>query len=629
VGATADDDHTAIGDHAAIGDGRTAALISRGGSLDWLCLPRPDSPSLFAALLDRTRGGSFVIRPDGPARARRRYIGRTNVLETTFEHDGGAVRVVDFMPVADESDKAHMTWPEHQVVRIIEGVRGEVAMRVRFDPRPNYGRGVPEPRPLGAQGWLFEYGPDVIVLRSAIAVERRPGTPGLHATVRVRAGERLPLLMTFTQGHPAVLPPLGEWVERQREASIAWWERWSSRMRYDGPWPEAVTRSALALKLMTHAPSGAVIAAPTTSLPELIGGDRNWDYRYCWIRDASMTSRTLFDLGYQDEGLAFTSWLLHATRLTWPELQNLYDVYGRADLPERTLDQFEGYAGSRPVRVGNAAEAHLQLDTYGELIDAMFGFVQRGGRLDRAAGRMLRGLAETVCRRWSEPDEGIWEIRAGRRHHTYSKGMCWVALDRIIRLAEAGEMEAPVDRYRDVANAIRNAVETQGYSTELSSYVTEFGGDDVDASLLLLGIYGYMDPGSSRMRSTCTRVHERLGVKGLLRRYRLDTTPDGLPGGEGAFGICSFWGVECQARGGAVDEAAKGFEHLLTFANDVGLYGEEIDPETGAALGNFPQAFTHVGLIHAALAFADITGRGRRADVSGARAGEHRAEAKT
>jgi GH15 family glucan-1,4-alpha-glucosidase len=355
-----------------------------------------------------------------------------------------------------------------------------------------------------------------------------------------------------------------------------------------------------------------VIAAPTASLPERIGGVRNWDYRYCWLRDASLTLRAFDDLGFTVEGEAFLSWVLHATRLTWPELQVLYDVYGEARIPESTLDHLEGYARSVPVRVGNAAIDQLQLDTYGEVIDAAWRYCERGGRLDRTTARTLAGLGDTVIRRWHEPDEGIWEPRRGRQHHTHSKAMCWVALDRLVRLCERRHVQAEPARFARPRDEIREVIEAHGYSARLGSYVSIFDGETLDASLLLLSLMGYADPQSPRMRGTLARVRERLGADagwgGLLYRY-LDED-DGLPGSEGAFGICGFWGVEARALQGDVGAARSDFERLLSFGNDVGLFAEEIDPQDGAALGNFPQAFTHVGLINAAITLARLQGEG-------------------
>ncbi|RPJ63224.1 MAG: glycoside hydrolase family 15 protein, partial [Acidobacteria bacterium] len=436
-----------IADYAVIGNCRTAALVSREGSIDWLCLPRFDSPSVFGAILDPDRGGRFSVRPAGELRGlSRRYLPGTNVLEMTFATSGARVRLTDAMIAAAEGGRPELH-PAHEIVRRVEVLEGEADVEVLFDPRPGYGQRAIRLRQAGSLGFLCSWGSEAIVVRSEIRLGAGEGR-GLRGVERLRAGDRRFVVLGYDQQVPSVVPAIGDGAARAIDDSARWWRDWSGGLRYDGPYREAVLRSALALKLLTFAPSGAIVAAPTTSLPEAIGGDRNWDYRYCWLRDASLTLGALFDIGFEAEAGAFLSWMLHATRLTWPRLQILYDVYGRTRLEERELGHLAGYGGSRPVRVGNDAAGQLQLDVYGEVVDAVYRFVCRGGRLDRATGRMVAGLGRTVARSWREPDEGIWETRGGRRHHTLSRVMCWVALDRLVRLAEAGHVKADADGLR-------------------------------------------------------------------------------------------------------------------------------------------------------------------------------------
>ncbi len=607
-----------IADYGLIGDCRAAALISRDGSLDGLGWPRFDSPSLFAALLDTHRGGRFRIRPIGPFRTERRYLPGTNVLETVFTCPSGVVALRDLMPVASEEERRMTLDPEHEVLREVEGLSGEVELEIVYEPRPDYARYQPQLVDRGPFGIWCQSSHSAVILRGDFPLQISSDGRGAYGGDRIRSGERRFLSLSLGREAPAVIPALGERAIAKVNRTVHWWREWASRCAYEGPYRDAVVRSALALKALAFAPSGAIVAAPTTSLPEHLGGTRNWDYRYCWLRDASFTVRALFALDYQDEAEAFLGWLLHATRLTSPQLHVLYDVYGEVHLPEQELTHLEGYACSRPVRIGNDAHGQLQLDVYGEVIDAVARFAARGGRFESETITFLNDLGRVVCERWREADEGIWEGRAGHFHHTHSKVLGWVALDRLIGLHETRRLTLDADRFRIERDLIRAEIEARGFNPRLGSYTRLFDGDDLDASLLLLPLYGYIDGAHPRMRSTCSRVHEELGHGPLISRYHFGME-DGLPAGEGAFGICSFWGVECRARGGDVHGAAAAFELLLSYANDLGLFAEEIDPDTGEALGNFPQALTHVGLINAALTLAEC-----EASVQQTAAGERR-----
>jgi GH15 family glucan-1,4-alpha-glucosidase len=586
-----------IHDHAIIGDGRSAALVSLGGSIDWLCWPRFDSASVFGAILDDA-AGQWTVAPASPVRSQRRYVGDTNVLETRFVTPAGTLVLTDFMPVASEEERRRLLLPDHAILRLATCERGEVELETVYAPRPDYGRERPRLRDAGPLGLRVETGAGLLTLRAGLPLRIEDGTRAT-GRIRLRAGEECQLALTLASEWPAILPPLGEPSREALARTVRWWSRWAARVRYDGPARDAVVRSALALRLLVYAPSGAVIAAPTTSLPERVGGDLNWDYRFCWLRDAALTVRALFGLGFAEEAEAFVSWLLHSTRLTQPELQVLYDVHGNQPAPERALQHLAGHRGSRPVRIGNGAADQLQLDVYGEVIDAVAHFVRSGGTLDRETRRMLCAFGEYVCQNWQRPDEGIWEPRSGAGHNTHSRVLCWTALDRLLELHEKGHLRAaPVELFERNRAAIRRDVEERAWNPDLGSYASRLGGAELDAALLLIPWYGFEDAGSPRMRATYRSIRERLGARdGLLYRYRSDDSP-----GEGAFGVCSFWGAEVLALGaGTVPEAQDTFQRLCGLANDVGLFAEEIDPVTGEAVGNFPQAFTHVGLINAAL----------------------------
>lgn len=589
-----------IGDYAIIGDCRTAALVSRHGSIDWLCLPDFSDGSVFARLLDPANGGSFSIRPRQSCRARRRYIPETAVLETVFENATGAVRVIDLLPI---QDGIRPMGPMREVLRVIEGLSGEVEITIGIDVRPDYGRCTPVLEHRGQLGWCWSWRNEILVLRADLQLAQ--SAHGISGTAAIRAGDRRYLSLSFTRNDPAVLPLLGPSAEDRLARTVAWWQGWARQCTFRGAHRDMVLRSAITSKLLTYCNSGAIIAAPTTSLPESIGGDRNWDYRYCWLRDAGLTNQALVSLGFSDEARSFLGWMLHATRLTWPELQIVYDVFGRTVLEEAELPHLAGYKGSRPVRIGNEAYLQRQLDVYGEVAMAATAVVRSGYGLDSLEARMLAGFADVVCRLWQEPDSSIWEIRGARRHYTFSKVMCWTALDCLIKLHERGAivLKSPVDHYRRVRRSIEDVIETRGFNPELGSYTSELEGRHVDAALLLMACIGYKDASDPRMISTYERVQERLGRNGLL--YRYEPAYDGFESEEAAFGICSFWAIDNLAKRRELAAAEQAFEHLLGFANDVGLFAEEIDVSTGAPVGNFPQAFTHVGLINVAVAIEE------------------------
>jgi GH15 family glucan-1,4-alpha-glucosidase len=590
-----------------IGDCRTVALVSSAGSIDWLCWPRFDSPSMFAALLDPRRGGRFAIAPAAPHRVRRRYLHETNVLETTFDLGGGAeVVLTDLMPVIDRSRGRAAPGPDHEILRVVEARGADVTLEALFDPRPSYGG-----RPLRVREGRWD---DVHVeVDRGLAILRSDARPslavGAPTGIALRAGDRVSFSLTFTQEAPAVLPTFGPRSAALLEETAGCWRRWISCNCYDGPFRDMVRRSALAVKMLCYAPSGAVVAAPTTSLPERVGGDLNWDYRFCWLRDAALTVRALLTLGHTEEAEAFVSWLLHATRLTRPRVRVLYDVFGVPPGRERDLEHLDGYRGSRPVRVGNAAVLQDQLDVYGEVIEAALSYAATGVHVDGETRAMLLDFGRYLVTHWQKPDAGIWELRDLRHRHTTALALGAVAL---ARLAPLGRRPAERARLADTSREMRTAIETMAWSEAAGSYLDTLEEGTVDASLLLLPIYGYEAAAAPRMRGTCARVLRDLHAgPGLLYRNVSGRLPP-----EGAFGICSFWAVEALARGaGSAAEARSMFDHVVGYANDLGLFAEEIDPATGEALGNFPQGFTHVGLINAALALEarEARERGERA----------------
>ena len=589
------DPYVPLRDYALIGDGRTAALISRDGSVDWWCLPNLDSPSVFGALLDADRSGRWTLCPEDPAQIERQYLPGTNLLQTTYSTATGRVRVTDVMTLPDGG-----LAPFRELARRVDGLAGCVTMRWRIEPRFGYGiaRTRIEPRkpfPIATSG------NDAVAACVWGAGDVEIDDGALGGRFEARAGTRSILAVAAAYGEPLIFPSRGD-VERRIEATAAFWRDWSAGLAYRGRWRDAVVRSALVLKLLVFAPSGAIAAAPTTSLPEAIGGERNWDYRFSWIRDSAFTLESLLQLGCHTEAKAFFWWFMHATRRTLPRLHALYRLDGASDMPERTLP-LAGYRDSRPVRIGNAAVTQLQLDAYGELMDAVFQYAHRGYVLGSDTARDVGRVADFVCSTWRTPDSGIWEVRAEPRHYTQSKAMCWVALDRAVRLAERGRIPSRgARRWASEAGAIRRFIEERCWSDARQSYAWYADSNELDASVLLLPIARYDHPDAPRIGMTIEAVRRELASGALLRRY---TGDDGLIEGEGAFVCCSFWLAEALAISGRRREAEELLDDLVALANDVGLYAEEIDPASHAFVGNFPQGLVHLALISAAIALQD------------------------
>ena len=575
------DGYAPIRDYAVLGDGRTCALVAGDGGVDWLCLPDLDSPSTFGALLDRRRGGSFTLAPEAPFETERRYLPATNVLETTFRTSEGSVRATDALTLPGSGLE-----PLRELARRVEGLSGTVRLRWRAEPRFRYGRD--EPRVSQAHGRTVFEGPGEAV---AISV-----WGGNDETLDLREGERALLALTYAEGEPLVVPARAD-VERRLDATEWFWRNWAGRCTYDGPWAGAVLRSALALKLLVHSPSGAIAAAATTSLPETMGGARNWDYRFSWVRDSAFATDALLQLGYDEEAKAFLSWLLHASQRTHPELRPLYRLNGDVHAPERELG-LEGYRQSGPVRVGNGAVQQLQLGIYGCLLDSVALFVAEGNRLDADTARRMAQEADFVSENWRRPDSGIWEVRSEPVHFTHSKLLCWVALQRAISLT--GGQVGRRGHWQEQSRAIQTFLDERCWSDSRRSYVRFAGADELDAALLMSGFVGCPDP--ARARSTVDAIRRELTDGPYVRRYLGE---DGMTGDEGAFLACSFWLVHALAATGRADEAAELMDELVGLANDVGLYAEEIDPGTGEFLGNFPQALTHLALVNAARALGE------------------------
>jgi GH15 family glucan-1,4-alpha-glucosidase len=582
-------------DYAALGDGCTVALVARDGSIDWLCVPDFDAGSVFGRILDARRGGAFELAPEQPFESERTYRDRTNVLETTFRTAEGVVRVTDAMTFGGP----RLT-PIRELTRRVDALSGSVLMRWRIEPRFDFGRrraaiGRRAGRPFAAAGR------DALVVGAWDAGPAELSDDAIEGQFVAEPGAPALLNLAVTHQEPAVLPCRDD-VEDRLERTARFWERWTSRLTYEGPWRAEIVRSALALKLCVFAPSGAVVAAPTTSLPEWIGGGRNWDYRFTWLRDASYTIDVLLRLGFDDEARSFFWWFMHASRQTQPRLQILYRINGSHLARERELTHLDGYCSSRPVRIGNGAADQVQLDVYGDVLNSVLLYVESGAPLDRATGREVAKIADYVANVWARPDSGIWEMRSEPAHFVHSKAMCWVALDRASRLAERGAIPDRRDRWRRAADEIREFVDTNGFDAERGSYVRAPDRRELDASLLTLSLFEYSDGRDERLLGTIESVQRELAEGSLVYRHRAE---DGVGGDEGYFLTCSFWLVDALARAGRLAEAKRNMEEVLALANDVGLYAEELRPGDGAFLGNFPQALVHLALINAALTVAD------------------------
>jgi GH15 family glucan-1,4-alpha-glucosidase len=577
-----------IEDYAMIGDMHSAALVSRGGSIDWLCWPRFDADACFAALLGSEDHGHWTIAPAAPVReVRRRYRPDTLILETELAVDGGSVRLIDCMPPRNGAP---------DLIRIVEGVAGEVTLRARIAPRFGYGDRRPWIQRAGELVTMTS-APDALALWSSVPLAERDG--GLDAELRIRQGERASFVLEWYPAHeraPAPYEPGAMIADTE-----AWWREWSGRCTYDGPWRDAVRRSLITLKALTYAPTGGIVAAPTTSLPEKLGGVRNWDYRFCWLRDATFTLYALLDAGYRDEARAFGGWLERAAAGQPARLQMLYGALGERRLTELELPWLPGYAGSAPVRIGNAASTQLQLDVYGEIIDCFHHARSHGVPPDQQLWDVQRALLDHLEEVWREPDEGIWEVRGPRLHLTHSKVMVWVAFDRMIRDAESLGLDAPVARWRRLREEVHADVCANAFDAERRTFTRAYGSRELDASLLLLPLVGFLTPGDPRVRTMVDAIRRELCHGGLVLRYDTSRVEDGLPPGEGVFLPCSFWLADVLELLGDHDAAGELFERLLGLCNDVGLLSEEIDPDTGRMLGNFPQGFSHLALVNTAI----------------------------
>ena len=579
-----------IEDYALIGDTETAALVGRDGSIDWLCLPRFDSGACFAAILGDRSNGRWMLAPAGHGhRVERAYLPGTLVLSTTFHTPDGTVRILDCMPVRDKAP---------DVVRVVEGVSGAVTMDMELVVRFDYGSAVPWVRRLDG-ALSFVAGPDALQLRTEVPVHGEDRAS--RSQFVVHAGDRVPFVLTW---HPSwEPPPRARDPLRAIDDTAAWWRSWSERCATHTSHPELVQRSLITLKALTYAPTGGIVAAPTTSLPEVLGGVRNWDYRYCWLRDATFTLQALLTAGYDSEATAWRDWLLRAVAGDPSQMQIMYGVAGERRLTEIELPWLGGYEASAPVRIGNAAAPQRQLDVYGEVMDALHQARRVGIPPDEEAWQVQGALLDWLEGGWREPDNGLWEVRGPARHFVHSKVMCWVAFDRAVRGVDHLGLTGPVDRWRTLRDGIHREVCDQGWDDERQTFTQSYGSTELDASLLMIPMVGFLPADDARVTGTIDAIQTELTVDGFVERYPTEAgvSVDGLPGREGSFLLCSFWMADALALNGRRDEATALFHRLCGLANDVGLLAEEYDAHAGRMLGNFPQAFSHIGLVNTAM----------------------------
>ncbi len=578
-----------IEDYAMIGDRTTAALVGRNGSIDWLCLPRFDGDACFAALLGDSDNGRWLIAPSAPAQSTRHYHDGSMVLETVFSTPEGSVALIDFMV----PEAANVT-----LVRIVRGLTGKVHMHMSMAIRFDFGVSIPWVTRLPEHAGITAIaGPSQLVLRTPAKLRGQAMTTVVD--FHVAAGETVPFVMSHAPSHWP--PPASVDAEAALAATDAYWREFSGRSRYKGKWKPAVDRSILTLRALTYAPTGGIVAAPTTSLPEALGDGRNWDYRFCWLRDATLTLYALMGAGYVEEAAAWRDWLHRSIAGSPAQIQIMYGLHGERRLDEWQADWLPGYRNSRPVRIGNAAAGQVQLDVYGEVMDCLHQARLNGLPPALNGWSLQRGIAEHLETIWDQADEGMWEVRGGRRSFTFSKVMAWVAMDRMIKEASHYHMEAPLDRWRAVRQKIFDSVMREGFDTEKNSFTQSYGGTELDASLLLIPTVGFLPHSHARVKGTLAAIERELLVDGFVLRYQTNSNIDGLPPGEGAFLACTFWLASAYAQQGRHKEAETLFERLLTLQNDVGLLSEEYDPAARRMLGNFPQAFSHVGLVATAM----------------------------